>query len=432
MAKKTVFFHIGTHKTGSTAIQKFLLDNEELLNKFGFIYNNSIYNGINHMELSHNINMWDEIYLSPDKSYIFSSEDFYYSFFQKNKNPNILKVLENYQGKFKNHNIKVIVYLRRQDEFHESLNNEIIKRHGFTGKFSDSVVPLDYYKALSFIAEKLEKTNIIVRSYEKEQFYKKSILSDFLSILDLEITDEYKVEQEVVNPSLTTEKMEFTRYINMLDLPIGFRTKFSHLIIKSALNSNEASLFRKQDLISPQDAKLLLATYEEGNQAIAREFLGREDGKLFYEEVVDDPNWKPFPGLTKEIAQEIFEKIAELDAVALEELYQLVLKKEEHTAEFIHSANFLMPLLIKILKKNIDFQPFSTDFKNNNKFFEINSVLTGQKDSADILREVALAFEESGDIETAEKIMYQAHLLRPEGPVIKRKLDEYVRQLKSP
>lgn len=97
--------------------------------------------------------------------------------------------------------------------------------------------------------------------------------------------------------------MEFTRYLNRLGLPIGFRTQLSRLVVKSALESNEVSLFRKQDLISPQQAKKLLATYKPGNQAIAKEFLGREDGKLFYEEVTEDPNWKPFPGVTKEVAQ---------------------------------------------------------------------------------------------------------------------------------
>lgn len=51
-------------------------------------------------------------------------------------------------------------------------------------------------------------------------------------------------------------------------------------------------------------------------------------------------------------------------------------------------------------------------------------------ESPDILREVAFAFEVNGDLQTAMKIMEKAHELRPHGPVIKRKLDEY-RQLLS-
>ncbi|WP_128082424.1 hypothetical protein [Halomonas sp. KX33721] len=45
--------------------------------------------------------------------------------------------------------------------------------------------------------------------------------------------------------------------------------------------------------------------------------------------------------------------------------------------------------------------------------------------SPDILREVALSFEQSGDIETALKIMQKALELRPSGPFIKRKVLEY-------
>lgn len=51
--------------------------------------------------------------------------------------------------------------------------------------------------------------------------------------------------------------------------------------------------------------------------------------------------------------------------------------------------------------------------------------------SPSILRDVAFAFEKAGDIHTAMKIMEKAQLLRPQGPVIKRKLDEYRVALKK-
>lgn len=432
MEKKTIYFHIGTHKTGSTAIQKFLLDNEELLNKNKFLYSVGVKNGINHMDLSHNIKLWENIDLDPDYNYIFSSEDFYFSFFRPGDEVVLLEHLVKQAEKFKNHNIKVVVYLRRQDLFSQSLNNEIIKRHGFTKEYSYDVVPLNYYGALKSLAHFLGASNIFIRPYENSQFSGGSIYADFFKVLGLELTDEYQIESKVVNPSLTTEKMEFTRYINMLGLPVDFRNRIGRLVIKSALDSNEVSLFRKQDLISPKVAKKLLAQYEPGNQAIAKEFLGREDGKLFYEEVSEDPKWKPFPGLTKEVAQTILKKMAELDKQALEQLYQSIMATSERKQEFVQSANFLTPLLIKTLNKDVEFQPFTvssrvtaSDHSVINPFEVITKALAGSNDNADILREVALAFEYSGDIQTAYKVMAQAHLLRPQGPVIKQKLEEY-------
>ena len=426
MAKKTIYFHIGTHKTGSTAIQKFLLDNQKILHDFNFNYNEYISNGINHMELSHKVELWDNINLNPKSNYIFSSEDFYYSFFQEQKNINILNVLKRNKDKFRNHNIKIIIYLRRQDLFLESLNNEIIKRHGFFGKFSESIVSMDYEKALSQIADILGKGNLIIRPYEKRQFLNNNILDDFLSILGLDLTDEYKIEKRVINPSLTTEKMEFTRYINMLDLPIGFRTQISRLIINSTLNSNEATLFRKQGLISPQEAKTLLEKYKEGNEKIAKEFLGRENGKLFYDEVVEDQNWKPFPGLDSKIAREILSQINNMDAKVLETLYKHICTQTEKTEEFIKAANFLTPLLIETLKIETNFEALVIDnVSKTNLFKKLQNIASNEFDSADILRDVAIAFESINDIQTAKKVMQQAHLLRPDGPVIKKKLDEY-------
>lgn len=51
--------------------------------------------------------------------------------------------------------------------------------------------------------------------------------------------------------------------------------------------------------------------------------------------------------------------------------------------------------------------------------------------SPDILREVALSFEHSGDIETALKIMQKALELRPTGPFIKKKVTEYQKILET-
>ncbi|MCC4288864.1 class I SAM-dependent methyltransferase [Vreelandella aquamarina] len=423
MEKKTIYFHIGTHKTGTTALQKFFVDNREVLEKKGFRYD--FYND-SEMNQGYLVKpeKWEGLIFDENKNYIISGEDFY---------SHILNIPRVIKERLSDFNVNFVVYFKRQDLMKQSVYNQIVKMHGFTKEITaDNHYNLNYYDFLKKLEKQFPEGKLTVRVYEKGQFEGGSIFSDFLKILNLDLTNEYQVEKKVVNPSLTTEKMEFTRYLNRLGLPIGFRTQLSRLVVKSALESNEVSLFRKQDLISPQQAKKLLAQYEPGNQAIAKEFLGREDGKLFYEEVTEDPNWKPFPGLTKEVAQTILQKMAELDKQALEQLYQLIMATSERKQEFVQSANFLMPLLIKTLNKNTEFQPFTVssfaaapDHTVINPFEAITKALAGSNGNADILREVALAFERSGDIQTAFKVMEQAHFLRPQGPVIKQKLEEY-------
>lgn len=56
--------------------------------------------------------------------------------------------------------------------------------------------------------------------------------------------------------------------------------------------------------------------------------------------------------------------------------------------------------------------------------------LDADLDSADVLREVALSFEELGDFSSALMIMRQAAVQRPNGPRIKKKIIEYESNLK--
>lgn len=58
-------------------------------------------------------------------------------------------------------------------------------------------------------------------------------------------------------------------------------------------------------------------------------------------------------------------------------------------------------------------------------FSALENRITTKHKTPDILREVALSFEHSGEIETALKIMQKALELRPTGPIIKKKVLEY-------
>ena len=50
---------------------------------------------------------------------------------------------------------------------------------------------------------------------------------------------------------------------------------------------------------------------------------------------------------------------------------------------------------------------------------------------ADILRDTALLFEKTGDIETALSLMEQALIQRPGGPFIKEKVELYRKSLED-
>nr|WP_300309185.1 hypothetical protein [Halomonas sp.] len=58
-------------------------------------------------------------------------------------------------------------------------------------------------------------------------------------------------------------------------------------------------------------------------------------------------------------------------------------------------------------------------------FSSLKSKVKNNRESADVLRETAYMFEEIGDLTTANAIMKQAALLKPNAPVIRKKLQEY-------
>ncbi|MEA2017642.1 MAG: hypothetical protein U9N59_04270 [Campylobacterota bacterium] len=423
--KKTIYFHIGTHKTGTTALQKYFVTNREILKEKNIHYD--WYHEIEHNQgFLINQDSWDTITFDCNKNYLISSEDFYHK---------ILQISDTVKEKLNCFNIKFIIYFKRQDLMKQSVYNQIVKGSDFYKSIQeDNHYNYDYYGFLKQLEKHFPSAGIVVKAYEKEQFKDGSIFADFFDILDLELTDEYKIEKGVVNPSLTRDKLEIVRYINQLDLPMILKKNIKGLIVKSEIDTNNVSIFREQNLLSPDESKQFLESYKNGNRLIAKEYLNREDENLFYETIENNKEWKPYEGLTKEVAIHILQSIHKINQDVINQLINFIINKNTRTKVFVEATNFIMPLLIQITNKNIKFSPYKVDeMKVNNSgiFMSIKTELGSNFESADILREVAFTFEQTGDIETAYKIMKQAHALRQEGPVIEQKFEEYKKILRE-
>jgi hypothetical protein len=64
---------------------------------------------------------------------------------------------------------------------------------------------------------------------------------------------------------------------------------------------------KRQHLLSPQQRRDIISPFEESNAKVAREYLGRSDGRLFYAPLPDlQEPWKPYEGLTMEKIVPIF------------------------------------------------------------------------------------------------------------------------------
>jgi len=140
MEKPRFYIHIGTHKTGSTAIQQLLNKNKYLLRENGYVYLRDLEEKFQTLKMSTKIDT-DVITLFkkelansckrnksniPDHRFIISSEGFSGNPLIGYKNAGI--VAEHLYQITDDFDVYVIVYLRRQDDFIGTNSTSIDKK----------------------------------------------------------------------------------------------------------------------------------------------------------------------------------------------------------------------------------------------------------------------------------------------------------------
>ena len=199
--QRKLYIHIGNHKTGTTSIQRALEENTTLLEK----HDMSLFHAGEFLTLNRkqcrsticmnikNVNLLAlQLSKLPTNNILISNESFAWIFEKK-----VLEELYNaLNGYFKE--IKIIVYLRRQDEQAVSHHQEASK----SGKSPEMLlygtepyaIPtytnqhdyyLDYHKRISLWADVFGDDNMVVNVFEKSHLQDNDVVFDFFSILNL-------------------------------------------------------------------------------------------------------------------------------------------------------------------------------------------------------------------------------------------------------
>lgn len=314
----TVYLHIGTAKTGTTAIQRFLPMNQELLNRQDYdhplmpFHFPRMGDGRN----AHFLTLWNDetkwakrwdkgfavireaaerfghIIMSDEVLWAAGAQDGFWE-----------RVTEGFSQI--GVDLKIVVYLRRQDEMTESHWNQMVKgkpklSQGFSefvtaGEY-EATFPLEYDKGLDRIASLVGKENMIVRAYEKGQFVEGSLFADFLDAVGLKLTDEYVFPEHIVNTRLPENVVEIKRLINTVDsykdeaVPNYFREIIRQAYGLETLNEIPE---HKVGRFSAEERREFMARFAEGNAYVAREYLHRANGRLFEEEPQPLPKYEP-------------------------------------------------------------------------------------------------------------------------------------------
>jgi len=392
---RTLYVHIGTPKTATTSIQMFCVENQEILNEQGYSYplleftyphvanrRNGhflvgwLYKLNGEEDVEKEQELWDEGLAMIHKEFekydnvILSDENIWHAS-NGRKFPFWSKLMED--AKEYDYQVKIVVYIRRQDTLANSWlsqqvkegwnTNSTIKWDSFQQKTRKVV--FNYYLLLEKIAEVTGRENIIVRIFDRGKFKGKdhTIFSDFLEAIGVDYTDEFKITEEEANRSLTGNSQEILRIINTI-LPddVNVRT----LVRESAQDcENYKDPQNNFVMFSEEEFNKFMGRYEKWNKALAKDYLNQEE-PLFNMKRKEGERWTPnnrfmyedmvrfFGGVVirqQRHIEELEKEITTLKDSHLETIERLSDKELDETAK-----NVLQVLAEQVTKQQKDIQ----------------------------------------------------------------------------
>ena len=282
--------HVGLHKTATTSLQQFLLQNRKALNRNGLDYPEicTSEQGAHHpvaVSVSGRFpqatceprfrKMLEQVCAARENfATILSSE-----MFSEHIHMGLMALALDYFER-----VRVIVYLKRQDILRESIYNQIVKDGHECNEFTASTTyNYDFEKFCDRWADVFGEENIVVRPFEKGQLHKDDVLHDFLKVIGIEKSEGFSFPKQRENKSLPSAVIEFVRASNEFDKIdqaefVALCSSFFDLKSGNGVGRMYQSPHARSDFVKQ---------FAASNERVARRFLKRDDGVLFYEPMPD-------------------------------------------------------------------------------------------------------------------------------------------------
>lgn len=310
---KTIFVHVGSHKTGTTALQTFFSLNSALLRKKGGVHYLNTGRGGASPECHHILALALRDQLPPDavpflqeiessdcSKFLISSE----IFMEYHAAPKLREA-------FRDYDVQLVLYVRRQDLRTQSEYNFAVKsaKCRFSGIIHDYYLCkqrldfLNYHHHLEQYRAVFGHDHIWVRVHQPHPS-ENSIYLEFLEILGIPWSDEFIVAcDQRANRSLTLPCLEFKRLLNKTPLSYEEDSRLSEELSKLSIQI-EQECRKNQNLLSPPERFELVRQYQESNRRVAKEYLGLDE--LFREPWPDlKEDWEPFVGIKLQDLQQM-------------------------------------------------------------------------------------------------------------------------------
>ena len=298
-----LILHVGTRKTGSSALQRFLCKNEDLLKQHDIYYPP---HGINENGISsgHFVDVLKKLY---DQEQLTEHVRTIFDLCKKNNYTLLLSSEILYSLPKKTHKLfpqaKIIIYLRRQDSYYEAQYIEYVKRRLLTNKCHEFSKTKEKFRLdeLSLVHKWVAlygMENVTIRPYEIKQFKDEDIVNDFLDILHIEPSTDTIMQRDKINTSWGKNVVEYKRQINIL-LKKCCPNSLMH-ILQEYSDENREQKDWPYSFLSPEKRLEIVEASQKDMDIITHDYLKLED-KSFFRDTFPDLNqeWKAYPGLSK-------------------------------------------------------------------------------------------------------------------------------------
>jgi hypothetical protein len=325
-----LILHIGTPKTGTTAVQRFLYANRQLLAEYGIHYATPPHN-LGHANsvanaLSTGNSRAVQTFLARHvkcarrrgaDTILISAENFYVRnvIFSMQRRQVCLNALEHDRRLVETLRAllpdeiatsRIACYFRRPDRYAESLYNQHVKRGIIAGTFDEFLSLIEpalfYDRCMRSWADVFGQSNCVVRLYDS---VKTDVVGDFVAnVLGIPDATQFSQVHNQANERVSRDLLEFKRLKNRT-------ARFSERYIDCAvfhLIDEEMELRQRepdsyQDFLSPDDRAELLGRLRPELNALQASY-GVPAFPPFDLEAAKT-TWSPYPGLGRERRQEI-------------------------------------------------------------------------------------------------------------------------------
>jgi hypothetical protein len=295
-----VYLHIGTHKTGSTAVQYFLDANREALEGRGVLYPRSGRPQRKPISCGHHLlaseltrpaaarrrlvrtgaarTEWEaleaELRGAREDVAVISAEGF-----------DRLATEHDFQAlrsRLDGLDVNVIVYLRRQDEFLSSYYCQHVLYRGETRGFEEfrRALPTetDYERLLASWEGAFGRESLIVRTYERPALVNGDVVDDFCAQIGVDPGPDWVRPPRAVwadrsYPRNVINCIRVAREAGMNEDQLGDLMSLFQLVYRDRRSGS--------DFLSPAQRAELLREFDRSNRAVAERYLDRGGGVLF-------------------------------------------------------------------------------------------------------------------------------------------------------